>query len=114
MTTTRPTMRECSAPQYCELKLCHEPVLSAWNQRVEYRPGTTSVLTRNAGRKNEWITSSEVMVILIGVPTGTWSSLISRRPSGCWIFHIHCLPTTVYSTALAGGRAIVKYSFAPQ
>ena len=27
-------------------------------------------------------------------PTGTCSSLISRCPSRCWNFHIHCLPTT--------------------
>ncbi len=58
--------------------------------------------------KNEWMTSSEVIVSTMGRPTGTCSSLISRFPSGCWIFHIHCLPTTKYCAASAGGRDCVK------
>ncbi len=54
------------------------------------------------------MTSSEVIVSLIGTPTGTCSWLISRWPVGCWIFHIHCLPVTKYSTASAGGRNMPK------
>ncbi len=41
-------------------------------------PGTTSALTRNAGTKTSWITSSDVMISFTGRPTGTCSSLISR------------------------------------
>ncbi len=50
--------------------------------------------TQKAGTKKLWMTSSEVSISLMGRPTGTCSSSISRWPSGCWIFHIHCLPTT--------------------
>ncbi len=69
---------------------------------------------RNAGTKKSWMTSSEVIRSFTGLPSGTWSSLISRFPSGCWIFHIHCLPTTVYCTAFAGGLFCAKKTFAPQ
>ncbi len=53
-----------------------------------------------------WITSCEVITRRTVRPTGTWSSLSSRLPSGCWMFHIHCLPMTLISSASAasGGR----------
>ena len=35
----------------------------------------------------------DVTVMVTGRPAGTCSSLISRWPSRCWNFHIHCLPT---------------------
>src|SRR6201987_1082363 len=54
------------------------------------------------------------MVMLIGVFTGTCSSLISRTPSGCWICHIHCLPTTNISVAASGGLEFSKYKLEPQ
>ena len=54
----------------------------------------TSALMRNAGTNTSWMTSSDVMISFTGRPTGTCSSLISRWPSRCWNFHIHCLPTT--------------------
>src|SRR5580700_618890 len=54
------------------------------------------------------------MVMLIGVFTGTCSSLISRTPSGCWMCHIHCLPTTKISVAASGGREFSKYKLEPQ
>ncbi len=50
--------------------------------------------TRKSGTKKLWMTSSEVIISLTGRPSGTCSSLISRWPSGCWNFHIHCLATT--------------------
>ena len=49
-----------------------------------------------------------------GRPIGTCISLISRTPSGCCTFHIHCLPTTKSSIELAGGVARRKNSDAPQ
>src|ERR1017187_3141611 len=67
-------------------------------------PGTTSFLTRNAGTEKSRITSSEVIVSLMGWLTGTCSSLISSTPSGCCNFHIHCLPTTKISVEALGGR----------
>ncbi len=36
-------------PQYWVQKNLHVPVWVAWNQSVEYMPGTTSRLRRNAG-----------------------------------------------------------------
>ena len=54
--------------------------------------------------KKLWMTSSEPIISLTGRPTGTCSSLISRCPSVCCTFHIHCLPTTKISIAPAGGR----------
>ena len=62
--------------------------------QVVYRPGSTSAFTRKAGMYRSWMTSCDVIVSLTDVPTGTCSSLISAWPSGCWNFHIHCLPTT--------------------
>src|ERR1700679_37284 len=56
------------------------------------------------------MTASEVMVSLTGTPTGTCISLISRTPSGCWMCHIHCLPTTNISTEDSGGREFRTYS----
>ena len=47
-------------------------------------------------------------------PSGTCSSSISRWPSACWNFHIHCLPTTYTSSASRGGRTAVKKTLAPQ
>ncbi|MNL49364.1 hypothetical protein D3C87_1722910 [compost metagenome] len=60
------------------------------------------------------MTSCEIIVSLIGRPTGTWRALISRWPPGCSSFHIHCLATTAISSASAGGRRMSKYTFAPQ
>ena len=48
------------------------------------------------------MTSCEVITSLTGTFIGTCSSLISRAPSGCSIFHIHCLPTTWISCASGG------------
>jgi len=59
-----------------------------------------------------WITSCEVIISFTDVPTGTCSSFTSAWPSGCWNFHIHCLPTTYTLRVSAGGRAIAKNSFA--
>src|SRR5205823_13674909 len=70
--------------------------------------------TRNAGTKKLWITSCEVMVRTTVRLTGTCSSSISRLPSACCNFHIHCLPTTCTSIAFAGRRSIRKYVSAPQ
>ena len=66
----------------------------ASNQAVEKRPGTTSRLKRKAGTKKLWITSSEAIVSRTGWPMGTCSSFISRWPSACWSFHIHCFAVT--------------------
>src|SRR5262245_19178849 len=63
---------------------------------------------RNAGTKKLWITSSEVSVSLTGTPTGTCSSLISRWPVMCWIFHIQRLPTTWICIESFGTRCSVK------
>ncbi len=49
-------------------------------------------MRRNAGTEKLWMTSSEVIVSFTAWFTGTWNSLISRLPSGCSTFHIHCLP----------------------
>ena len=49
---------------------------------------------RNAGTKKLWITSSEVIVELDGLADGDVQLVDLALPSGCWIFHIHCLPTT--------------------
>src|SRR6266545_3884583 len=49
---------------------------------------------RKAGTKKLWITSWEARTSRTALPRGTCSSLISRLPLGCWIFHIHCLPIT--------------------
>ena len=64
--------------------------------------------------KKSWMTSSEPSVRRTGRPIGTCSSLISRTPSGCCTFHIHCLPTTNTSIELAGGLASRKNIDAPQ
>ena len=85
---------ECRVPQNSAQKRWYFPGSVASNHAVEKRPGTTSRLKRNAGTKKEWITSSEAMVSRMGRSTGTCSSFISRCPSECWIFHIHCLPVT--------------------
>ena len=50
------------------------------------------------------------MVSFTGRPSGTCSSLISRCPSGCSTFHIHCLPVTKISIEPLGGSAFRKYS----
>ena len=54
-------------------------------------------LTRNAGTKKSWITSSDVISSLTGCATGTCNSLISLWPFGCCTFHIHCLLTMLIS-----------------
>ena len=41
-------------------------------------------------------------------------SLIFVLAIACWIFHIHCLPTTSTSMAFDGLRSIRKYTNAPQ
>src|ERR1017187_9815244 len=97
-------MPEWRLPQYLAQKRGDLPGLLAVNQRVEYLPGTTSDLVRNAGTKKLWITSSDVMVSFTARPTGTCSSLISRCPSRCSIFHIHSLATTQMGMASSGGR----------
>src|SRR5437867_2584563 len=56
------------------------------------------------------MTSWLVMRSLTGRPRGTCSSLISRRPWGCWVFHIHCLPMTYISIASLGGRETRTYT----
>ncbi len=68
---------------------------------------------RNAGTKKSWMTSSEIMRSWTACPSGTCSSLISRRPFGCWIFHIHWRPVTQYWAAPAGGRFWSKKTFVP-
>ena len=64
--------------------------------------------------KKEWITSSDPIMSLIRWPAGTCSALISRTPSGCCTFHIHCLPTTLIVIAFSAGRLILAYNSAPQ
>src|SRR5207249_10717040 len=92
----------------------YSPVRVALNHSPVYLPGITSCFTRNAGTKKLWITSCEVMVSATVRLTGTCNSLISRFPSACWIFHIHCLPTTCTSIALDGLRSMRKYASAFQ
>ena len=58
-------------------------------------PGTTSCLMRNAGMKNEWMTSCDAMISRTAGPSGMCSSLISRWPPRCCTFHIHCLADDV-------------------
>ena len=76
-------------------------------------PGSTSCLIRKSGTKKLWITSSEIIRSTTARPTGTCSSLISRLPSGCWSFHIHCLPTTSIRNASFGGANRSKKTTAP-
>ena len=64
--------------------------------------------------KNEWITSWLLITSLTGRPTGTVSSLISRRPFGCWQCHIHCLPLTWISSAFSGILLCPMNTRAPQ
>ena len=68
---------------------------------------------RKAGTKKLWIVSSDVTTSLTARPTGTCSSLISRCPVGCWIFHIQRLPTTLTVMASSGARFRWKKTLAP-
>src|SRR5207237_8658175 len=56
----------------------------------------------------------DVIVVATVLLTGTCNSLISRFPSACWSFHIHCLPTICTSIALVGLRSMRKYASAFQ
>src|SRR5512144_352640 len=60
------------------------------------------------------MTSSEPIISRTGRPTGMWSSLISRRPSACCAFHIHCFAVMYTSIAPSGGRYMRKKTLAPQ
>src|SRR5260370_19260491 len=60
------------------------------------------------------ITCGDVMMSLTSRPTGTCSSLISRWPSACSSFHIHCFATTYTSVESVGGVRSWKYTTAPQ
>src|SRR3954463_1552050 len=106
-------MTEWSVPQYSAQYSSYSPGLVGSNQSVVYRPGSTSALRRNAGTKKLWITSCEIIVSFPGRPIGTWSPPISDWPSGYSVFHIHCRATTYTSSALGGGVAASRYSFAP-
>jgi hypothetical protein len=90
-------------PQYSAQKMWYCPTFVALNHVSVIVPGIASRFTRNAGSEKAWMTSSEVMSMRTGVFTGTWSSLISRAPLMCWIFHIHRLPTTCTVIASLGG-----------
>ena len=104
-----------SVPQYWLQNRWYVPGTVAVNHSHAVRlPGITSRLTRKAGTKKSWITSSLVITSSVGWPTGTCSVLISRTPSSCWIFHIHCLPTTYTRWAWAGGCFICTYRPAPR
>ena len=72
----------------------HSFFLPAFRIKHDLVPGTTSCLMRNAGMKNEWITSCDDMTRRMVWPSGTCSSLISRCPVRCCAFHIHCFATT--------------------
>ena len=87
-------MPEWFVPQYSAQKRRYRPGLVALNHRCVYRPGSTSAFTRKSGTYRSWMTSCDVIVSFTDVPTGTCSSFTSAWPSGCWNFHIHCLPTT--------------------
>ena len=58
MTTTSPIMLAWSVPQNCEQNSWYVPTRSALNHSVSYCPGSTSRLTRKAGTKKSWMTSS--------------------------------------------------------
>ena len=61
-----------------------------------------------------WITSWLVITSFTGWLIGTCRASISRWPSGCWTFHIHCLPMTLISIALLGAWACPMKMMAPQ
>ena len=58
----RPVMREWSVPQYSAQNRWNTPGLRGRNQSRLVVPGTTSCLMRNAGMKNEWMTSCDDMI----------------------------------------------------
>src|SRR5690348_8585734 len=60
------------------------------------------------------MTSWEVIVSLIGTPSGIWSELISRLPFVCSMCHIHCFPITKISVAFGGGCEFLTKISAPQ
>src|SRR5579885_1196256 len=72
-TRTLPTIIECHVPQYWLQNRWYSPSLFGTCHWVVYRPGSTSTLSRNAGRPNEWITSSETIVNLTGRSIGRTS-----------------------------------------
>ena len=108
-------MPECFVPQYSAQKMWYVPGL--WS-REPHRGQLAGDRVHLHAERRDRIVVQHVLgarcVIRTGRPIGTCISLISRTPSGCCTFHIHCLPTTKMSIASAGGVARRKNNYAPQ
>src|SRR5512140_699221 len=62
-TLTVASMFEWLVPQNSAQKTCALPTVFGVNEMNEYCPGTASRFMRNSGMKNEWMTSSDEMII---------------------------------------------------
>src|ERR1700681_453782 len=70
-------MRLCASPQNSVQMMRYVPARVGVTRIVVTRPGTMSALLRNSGIQKPWITSREVMWIVVGVFSGRGHCVIT-------------------------------------